>query len=86
MGKNCMAIGHDPTFRMTQRFFVFHLASKKGAISKLHISQGSHSHGKSRKAVEKCMVMESHGKVMENHKTVKSRGKVKISPFFAFRI
>ena len=28
--------------------------------------QGSHSHGKSGKVVEKHMVMESHGKIMGN--------------------
>ena len=42
--------------------------------------QGSHSHGKSGKIMEKFMVLESHGKVMEYNKNIKSHGKVKIFP------
>ena len=40
--------------------------------------QGSHSHGKSGKVMEKLVVMESHGKVMENEKNTKSYGKIQI--------
>ena len=46
----------------------------------LVLEQGSHSHGKSDKVMEKFVVMESHGKVMENDKNIKSHGKVKFSP------
>ena len=37
-------------------------------------SQGSHSHGKSWKILEKKVVMESHGKVMENSKNSECHG------------
>ena len=40
--------------------------------------QGSHSHGKSGKVMEKFVVMESHGKVMDNKKNPKSHGKLQI--------
>ena len=43
-------------------------------------TQGSHSHGKSGKVMEKFVVMESHGKVTEIKKDVKSHGKMKILP------
>ena len=42
--------------------------------------QGSHSHGKSGKVMEKVVVMESHGKVTENNKNIKGQGKVKFLP------
>ena len=34
-------------------------------VSLSYVTQGSHSHGKSWKVMEKKAVMESHGKVME---------------------
>ena len=42
--------------------------------------QGSRSHGKSGKVMEKFVVIESLGKVMENNKNVKSHGKFRILP------
>ena len=36
--------------------------------------------------MEKFEVRESHGKVMESNKNIKSHGKVKILPKFAFKI
>ena len=42
--------------------------------------QGSHSHGKSGKVIEKFVVVENHGKVMENNRNSKSHGKIKILP------
>jgi len=37
--------------------------------------QGSHGHGKSWKILEKIVILESHGKVMENDNFSKSHGK-----------
>ena len=44
------------------------------------LEQGSHSHRKSGKIMEKFVVIESQGKVMENDKNMKSHGKVKNLP------
>ena len=49
-------------------------------LLELSFDQGSHSHGKSGKVMEKFAVMESQGKVMENQKNIKNYGKVKILP------
>ena len=58
-----------------------HEQSKQEVMKKMvKHTQSYCSHAKSGKVREKIVVMESHGKVVENQKNIKSHGKVKILP------
>ena len=66
------------TTRATRGKLTVHLprrrTNKYGINSFMYTGQGSHSHGKSWKILEKKVVMESHGKVMETSKNSECHG------------
>ena len=75
-----------PTLAMIWHLYSCWLANTRCVSVCRCLTQTFSGFPQSWKVREKFVVMESHGKVMENKKYIKSHGKVKILPCFAFKI